>query len=312
MAALNPYYVVMSSLLLSEAVFEPLMLLAICGLAALWRRSDDDRPAAGRNGLLIALSSGAAAGAAILVRPSWGLFVPLVLVVWVLSKAAQGRRAIGEAARGAIVCALGVALVMGPWWIRNHRIYDRFVPTALWLGASLYDGLNPTATGASDMAFLGDRDIWPLDEQDQDAELTRRAIAFARRSLAACSSWRSSNSAVSGAPGPMPRGFGRRTLRLPAPRSSCRSSRYCSWAPGTAAAISARSRCSEGRCSISARCTWCLPARCAYRIPGEIPALGLAAFGWMRTLSRWQGDELIRATEAIESKRAQPPPKSVT
>ena len=62
----------------------------------------------------------------------------------------------------------------------EREIYGRFVPTALWMGASLYDGLNPNATGASDMSFLGDREIWPLDEQDQDAELSRRAIAFAR------------------------------------------------------------------------------------------------------------------------------------
>ena len=48
------------------------------------------------------------------------------------------------AARSALICALGVVLVMGPWWIRNARIYGRFVPTALWIGASLYDGLNPT------------------------------------------------------------------------------------------------------------------------------------------------------------------------
>jgi hypothetical protein len=71
-------------------------------------------------------------------------------------------------------------LVMSPWWARNALIYGRFVPTALWAGASLYDGLNPKATGASDMSFLSDREIWPLDEQVQDTELTRRAVSFAR------------------------------------------------------------------------------------------------------------------------------------
>ena len=76
---------------------------------------------------------------------------------------------------------LALVLTMSPWWVRNARIYGRFVPTALWMGASLYDGLNPNATGASDMAFLEDAEIWPLSEQDQDALLTRRALAYARQ-----------------------------------------------------------------------------------------------------------------------------------
>jgi hypothetical protein len=83
--------------------------------------------------------------------------------------------------RGALVVGLGVVLVMAPWWVRNARIYGRFVPTALWAGASLYDGLNPRATGASDMDdFMAAPDVWPLDEEAQDAALSRRALAFAR------------------------------------------------------------------------------------------------------------------------------------
>ena len=70
---------------------------------------------------------------------------------------------------------------MAPWWVRNARVYGRFVPTALWTGASLYDGLNPRATGASDMEFLAEPEFWPLGEEAQDAALARRALAFARR-----------------------------------------------------------------------------------------------------------------------------------
>jgi len=201
LAAVGPYYVFMSSLILSEAVFEPLMLTALLAVALLWgwpdiRAQYPSKSLAGasgwcapdRRGLnplsdwkapVIALAGGAAAGAAILVRPSWAFFVPVVLVIWVVLKLAEPR-ARAAAIRGALVYMLGVAIVMGPWWFRNARIYGRFVPTALWMGASLYDGINPRATGASDMSFLSDRDIWPLDEQDQDAELTRRAAAFAR------------------------------------------------------------------------------------------------------------------------------------
>ena len=175
LAAFDPYFVVTAALVLSEAVFIPLMLASLLGLAALWPRADSTVP---KSWWLLALGTGISSGAAILVRPSWALFVPAMLlarVVW----SGPGRR--WHAVRGVVLVALGVVLVMAPWWVRNARIYGRFVPTALWAGASLYDGLNPRATGASDMdGFMIAPDIWPLDEEAQDAELKRRAVAFAR------------------------------------------------------------------------------------------------------------------------------------
>jgi hypothetical protein len=176
---------------------------------------------------------------------------------------------------------------MAPWWIRNARVYGRFVPTALWMGASLYDGLNPDADGGSDMIpFLRDPSIWPLDEQDQDAELTRRALDFAREN-----------------PG--------RALRL----AAVKLGRY--WSPWPNAeglrswplavastvvelpilglmAVGLWDRRRDPRC-------WVLLAGpilyfCAlhavfassmrYRIPGEMPALGLSAIGWARLATR--------------------------
>jgi hypothetical protein len=74
---------------------------------------------------------------------------------------------------------LGLVMVMSPWWVRNAHVLGRFVPTAVWMGASLYDGLNAEATGASNMNFRASPEFWPLDELDQDQTLARRAIAFA-------------------------------------------------------------------------------------------------------------------------------------
>jgi hypothetical protein len=101
-----------------------------------------------------------------------------VLIAWVLLSAKGTRRV---ALRLAVIVVLGVCAVMGPWWMRNASVYGKSVPTALWLGASLYDGLNPNATGASEMSFLGEPGIWPLDEERQDAELRARAWEFARK-----------------------------------------------------------------------------------------------------------------------------------
>jgi 4-amino-4-deoxy-L-arabinose transferase-like glycosyltransferase len=297
LAAINPYYLYMSALILSEAVFVPLMLAALWGLSVLW---DEPRRSVGVTGnkrVMVALGSGSAAGLAILVRPSWALFVPVLLVCWVIAKS-RDRNALIVAGRGALIFAVGLALVMSPWWVRNARIYGRFVPTALWMGASLYDGLNPRATGASDMSFLFDREIWPRDEQDQDAELTRRAVAFAREQPARALSLALIKLGRYWSPWPNAEGFRSRAMVL--------AGAVVELPLFGLMVLGAWDRRRDLR-------AWALLAgpvlyfcvlhlvfasSMRYRLPGEMPALGLAAIGWMRARQRLVSGGLNRCASA--------------
>src|SRR5262249_46084411 len=166
-------------------LFIPLMLLSLLGLAALWQGTQAQYRAGALPATLgagaLALATGVAGGAAILTRPSFALFVPAALVGWLLSCVPARQSDVRRTAwRGAALVLAGMVIIMSPWWVRNARIYGRFVPTSVWFGASLYDGLNPRATGASNMSFRDEPEFRTLSEVDQDATLARRALDFAR------------------------------------------------------------------------------------------------------------------------------------
>ncbi|MDR3635953.1 MAG: glycosyltransferase family 39 protein [Isosphaeraceae bacterium] len=280
LAAIDPYYVGTAALLLSEAVFIPLIVLSLWGLAVLWGPPSSSRPVAT---VAWAATVGAASGAAVLVRPSWALCVPALLLAWV---AFSGRGHRLRAVRGALIVALAAAVVMAPWWVRNARVFGKFVPTALWMGASLYDGLNPHATGASDMEFVNEPDIWPLGEEAQDAELRRRAVAFARAN-----------------PGRTAQLAGIKLLRYWSPWPNAETLRspwvavawamwtlplYVLWAAG------AWDRRRDARALVllaGPLLYFCglhmiFAGSMRYRIPGAVPALGLAAIGLRSLIER--------------------------
>lgn len=145
-AALVTFYpgaIAMSVFILSEAPFAPLMLVTL-GLAIVALREDT-----WLRRLAFAAAAGAAFGAAILVRPSWLMF-PLFAAPVGLVFYGNRKQQIAIYA----VAGLSAVVVMSPWWVRNYAIVGKFVPTSLQVGASLYDGLGPQATGASDMRYV--------------------------------------------------------------------------------------------------------------------------------------------------------------
>ncbi len=112
---------------------------------------------------------GVVTACAVYIRPSWLYFLPFEAAILLIA-----RRFFGNAHEiddfhyspwanfflwkkvAFAACCVGVLFfcVMAPWIRRNYELTSRFIPTSLQTGASLYDGLNPNATGASDMSFV--------------------------------------------------------------------------------------------------------------------------------------------------------------
>jgi 4-amino-4-deoxy-L-arabinose transferase-like glycosyltransferase len=195
-SAVYPEAIALGAFVLSEAPFAPLMVLNLVCWTLAWK-------ATGARGVICwSLSSGVAAGLATLMRPSWLLFVPFAALAGAMSCASSRNATEGVPYRAlrrqvgiAIITLVGLFLTMLPWWIRNYQVAGRFVPTTLQVGASLYDGLSPMATGASDMRFVGQfvaeqraadaqpgADATGLFEDRLDRRMRRAAVDWATRS----------------------------------------------------------------------------------------------------------------------------------
>lgn len=174
-AALYPGAIGMSVTILSEQLFVPLMMLHL-QIVNYWLNIPDSRIqdsnnyhpktiSSSRTAPIQACLSGAIAGIAILTRPSFLLFIPLFALVSFLIKPKK------TLVLNLILTGLGIAVCMFPWWYRNYRLTNRFVPTTLQVGASLYDGLHQGASGGSDegMKFSEEFAI-KLTEEERNAE----------------------------------------------------------------------------------------------------------------------------------------------
>ncbi|MCA9035492.1 MAG: glycosyltransferase family 39 protein [Planctomycetaceae bacterium] len=119
---------------------------------------------------------GVSTGLTVLIRPGWILW-PIVSsgLVLLLSTAAYRWRMAAIA-----VILLGCFLVLLPWAWRNHDVTGHWVFTSLWSGPSLYDGMHANATGASDMRFVDEENVYAtMSEYDANEHYKSRAIAFA-------------------------------------------------------------------------------------------------------------------------------------
>ncbi len=188
--AVNPLQIGNSVLILSESLFTFWMLLSLLAMVKLIdgfsqsvpsSSSDTDgaRLYASRSVPAQAGLVGVLIGAAVLVRPG---FLPW-LVISMFGVFSLLRRTM--AVRGIAVVSIffGCILVLTPWAVRNKSVTGHWVFTSLWSGPSLYDGWNPSATGASDMRFFDEENVMVnkrLSEFAMNEHYKQRAFEFAR------------------------------------------------------------------------------------------------------------------------------------
>jgi hypothetical protein len=134
MAAVYPPLVWVSAYAYSEAVFWPFGLLVVWSID----RLTPDHPRLHAS----AFASGVLSGAGVLLRAALTTFLPLALI-WM---------AIRRGLRPALLYALGLALVVLPWAVRNYGHHGRLVIVASDGGVTFWTGNNPLAAGEGDMA----------------------------------------------------------------------------------------------------------------------------------------------------------------
>lgn len=174
--AVSPVMVGFSVLFLSETLFAVTMLISLLVLAKL---SKVKLGAEERNrGIVLSLLAGISLAIACYVRPSWLLILPIAVAVLIVS--AKGNRTV--VIQRALLMFVGFGLTLAPWTYRNYQVTGHFVPTTLWVGPSLYDGLNPEATGDSNMNFFDRENVLKtMSEYEMNQHYTNRALEYARQ-----------------------------------------------------------------------------------------------------------------------------------
>ena len=167
--AISPLQIGSNVQILSETLFSFGLLACLVPLTKLVRTED----------ALTSFDSfvaGVLTGLTTLVRPGWILW-PWLSSMLILVWSHQGLR---RRILFATLVFAGCYLALLPWAWRNHDVTGHWIFTSLWSGPSLYDGLHPGATGASDMTFVDTENVFSkMSEYDTNAHYKQRAFEFA-------------------------------------------------------------------------------------------------------------------------------------
>jgi 4-amino-4-deoxy-L-arabinose transferase-like glycosyltransferase len=176
-AAVYPGLFWLPRLMLAENLAIPLQLSALCVAALLLRKPR----------MLLASALGGLLGVGMLVRASGLIFsgVLLLCVTFALCRADRTWRAVVPVG----VCVVGLVLTLVPWTVRNHAVFDRFVPLATQQGIGLYSSYWPSQTSAKriwgTLASADDPAIVALPESRNEAHRSAQLQALTLQKLRA-------------------------------------------------------------------------------------------------------------------------------
>ena len=144
----------MSIFVLSEALATPLFILATYWTWLAVQPKQKNIPIPKKFSPLL-IPAATALATACLTRPSWSLWLPIACLYILFASYLTHHKDRKTPLLQSAIFMIVFLLSMTPWWIRNYSITGKFVPTTLQVGASLYDGWHPNASGSSDenMAF---------------------------------------------------------------------------------------------------------------------------------------------------------------
>lgn len=169
--AVSPLQIGSNIQILSETWFSFWLLLSLITMASVLVQQQHRLPATAS-----AFVSGIVTGMTVLVRPGWILWPWFCAPIIVVFGRFTFRRKL-------VLCGLvflGCYAALFPWGWRNHTITGHWIFTSLWSGPSLYDGLHPGATGASDMTFVDSETVYStMSEYDANEHYKKRAFQYA-------------------------------------------------------------------------------------------------------------------------------------
>jgi 4-amino-4-deoxy-L-arabinose transferase-like glycosyltransferase len=174
-AAFYPFFLYYQGLLLSETLFNTLL---IAGFASIywWR----ERGLQFDRAFVAAILCFAVAA---MVKASMTVLPPVLLAVTAL----HGPQKFRHALKILVVSALLYASLLSPWWIRNFSIFGAFVPFATGSGVNLYVGNNPgNPNGDIDWETLVEPEVFKrigaiADERERDRAFIAAAVSFIKQ-----------------------------------------------------------------------------------------------------------------------------------